>query len=127
MAAVVDPTAGGGIASSLLYLNGSPHRRYRALAQPSFVPKKAEWWISRWIHDTAHALIDGFEADGRAELNVDCDAAIPTLTITGSFGLAVEDALAVRSAAQFGFAGGLDTLAGFVMPIIAAAATATAR
>ena len=118
--ATVDPTAGRGLQSSMLYLNGAPHRRYRGLAQPSFVPKKAEWWIARWIRDTAQALIDGFEADGRAELNVDYDAAIPTLTITGSFGLAVEDALAVRAAAQVGFAGGLDTLAGFVMPIIAA-------
>jgi cytochrome P450 len=75
---------GGGIDSSMLNMNGPQHRRYRALVQPSFVPKKAEWWISQWIHNTVHALIDGFEPDGRAELNVDFDAAIPVLTITGS-------------------------------------------
>ena len=34
-----------------------------------------------------HSLIDGFVDDGRAELNVDFCAAIPVLTITGSFGV----------------------------------------
>ena len=37
--------------------------------------------------DTVHALIDSFVDDGRAELNVDFCAAIPVLTITGSFGV----------------------------------------
>jgi cytochrome P450 len=114
----IDPRAGGGISSSMLYMGGRQHHRYRALAQPSFVPKKAEWWINRWIRETVDALIDGFAADHRAELNVDFDAAIPTLTITGSFGLAVEDALSVRAAALRGYQGGLETLAGYVMPII---------
>ena len=41
-----------------------------------------------WIDETVHALIDGFVGDGRAELNVDFCAAIPVLTITGSFGIA---------------------------------------
>ena len=35
----------------------------------------------------SHALIDEFVDDGRAELNVDFAAAIPVLTITGSFGV----------------------------------------
>ena len=34
----------------MLAMNGPQHRRYRALVQPSFVPKKAEWWIAQWIH-----------------------------------------------------------------------------
>jgi cytochrome P450 len=116
----VDPTAGGGIENSLLRMNGSMHRRYRTLVQPSFVPKKAEWWITEWIRATVDALIDGFEATHRAELNVDFAAAIPTLTITGSFGLAVEDALAIRTSASMGFQGELDTLFSYVMPIIEA-------
>ena len=37
--------------------------------------------------ETVHALIDEFVDDGRAELNVDFCAAIPVLTITGSFGI----------------------------------------
>ena len=32
---------GSSIAASMLYMNGAPHRRYRALVQPSFVPNKA--------------------------------------------------------------------------------------
>ena len=43
-----------------------------------------------------HALIDAFVDDGRAELNVDFCAAIPVLTITGSFGVPVDQALDIR-------------------------------
>ena len=109
----------GGMSNSMLYMNGAQHRRYRALVQPSFVPKKAQWWITNWIQSTVDALIGGFQADGRAELNVDFDAAIPVLTITGSFGLPVEDALTIREA--LGAAGqGSDTLARYVFPVIEA-------
>ncbi len=107
----------GTLASSLLYMDGAEHRRYRALAQPSFVPAKAKWWMENWIHETVHALIDGFEPDKRAELNVDFDAAIPMLTITGSFGFTVDEALEVReSLGGIGGAGG--RLEGYLMPII---------
>ena len=68
-------------------MNGMQHRRYRALVQPSFVPAKAQWWINNWIEHTVHSLIDQFVDDGHAELNVDFAAAIPVLTITGSFGV----------------------------------------
>ena len=83
----------GGLGASMLYMNGDEHRRYRALVQPSFVPAKAKWWMENWINQTVHALIDGFEADKHAELNIDFDAAIPMLTIAGSFGLVVEEAM----------------------------------
>ena len=73
--------------SSMLMMGGTQHRRYRALVQPSFVPAKAQWWIAKWIDETVHGLIDSFVDDGRAELNVDFCAAIPVLTITGSFGI----------------------------------------
>jgi cytochrome P450 len=102
----------------MLRMNGPQHRRYRALVQPSFVPKQAEWWLSRWIRTTVDSLIDGFEADGKAELNVDFDAAIPVLTITGSFGLPVEDALTIRANLGLGYGSGLEVLASYVMPII---------
>lgn len=84
------------ITNSMLSMGGAQHRRYRALVQPSFVPSKARWWIERWIERTVHLLIDGFVGDGRAELNVDFAAAIPVLTITGSFGVPVEQALVIR-------------------------------
>lgn len=107
-----------GLAASMLGMNGREHRRYRSLVQPSFVPAKAKWWIERWIHETVHGLIDGFEADGRAELNVDFDAAIPVLTITGSFGLTVAQALDVRAALEGGEAA--TRLTDYLVPTVAA-------
>jgi cytochrome P450 len=101
--------------NSMLAMDGSRHRRYRSLVQPSFVPPKARWWITNWIDATVHALIDGFEADGKAELNIDFCAAIPVLTITSSFGIPVDQALDVRS--EFGNA---DRMIEILEPIVAA-------
>jgi cytochrome P450 len=84
--------------NSMLSMDGVQHRRYRSLVQPSFVPNKAQWWIRNWIEQTVGLLIDHFESAGRAELNVDFCAAIPVLTITGSFGVPVEQALDIREA-----------------------------
>jgi cytochrome P450 len=84
--------------SMILNMDGKRHRRYRTLVQPSFVPKKAQWWISKWIEITVHALIDSFEHSGSADLNVDFCAAIPLLTITGSFGVDIPRALDIRAA-----------------------------
>ncbi|WP_106401489.1 cytochrome P450 [Actinocorallia populi] len=84
--------------NSMISMGGARHRRHRALVQPSFVPAKARWWITNWIEEAVHDLIDGFAAEGRAELNVDFCAAIPILTITGSFGVPVDRALALRAA-----------------------------
>ena len=85
--------------NSMLAMGGERHKRYRALVQPSFVPANAQWWIQNWIEQTVQALIDSFIGNGRAELNVDFCAAIPVLTITGSFGIPVERALDVRELA----------------------------
>lgn len=86
------------ITNSMLSMDGDRHKRYRALVQPSFLSSNGRWWIDNWIAETVNVLLDGFAADGRAELNVDFCAAIPILTITGSFGLPVEQALEVRQA-----------------------------
>ena len=85
-----------GFEHSMLMMGGARHRRYRGLVQPSFVPARAQWWIAGWIRRTVDALVDAIVAEGRAELNVDFCAAIPVLTITGSFGIPVADALEVR-------------------------------
>ena len=61
-------------------------------------------------------LIDDFEGDGRAELNVDFCAAIPVLTITGSFGVPVEQALDIRARAP----SGRPTVVEIIAPIVAA-------
>ncbi len=96
------PDAGGpdaddiSVAGSMLSMGGTRHRRYRSLVQPSFVPAKAQWWIANWIERTVNLLVDGIVDEGRAELNVDFAAAIPVLTITGSFGVPVEQALIIR-------------------------------
>nr|MDT0666669.1 hypothetical protein [Micromonospora sp. DSM 115978] len=41
----------------MLFMDGARHRRYRALVQSSFVPKRGGWWTERWISDTVHALV----------------------------------------------------------------------
>lgn len=84
--------------NSMLTMGGVEHRRYRALVQRSFVPPRMRWWIEKWIEKTVHALIDWFAEDGRADLSVDLCAAIPVLTITGSFGVPVKQAIAMREA-----------------------------
>lgn len=84
--------------NSMISMGGAQHRRYRGLVQPSFVPTNGQWWIRNWIEETVHLLIDGFIDNGRAELNVDFCAAIPVLTITGSFGVPVDQALDIRAA-----------------------------
>ncbi|MGV0713884.1 cytochrome P450 [Mycolicibacterium sp. XJ662] len=86
------------LTNSLLSMDGAQHKRYRALVQPSFLSSNANWWIDNWISETVDMLIDGFATDGHAELNVDFCAAIPILTITGSFGVPVEQALVIREA-----------------------------
>ncbi|OHV32087.1 MULTISPECIES: cytochrome P450 [Pseudofrankia] len=105
--------------SVMLYFDGDRHRRYRALVQGSFVPKRGPWWTERWVRATVDALIDTFESNGRADLNVEFCAAIPLLTICGSFGVGAEDALRIREAAT---SDGRDraVLAEILLPIIRA-------
>lgn len=104
--------------SSMLYMDGDRHRRYRALVQPSFVPGKAQWWIRSWIETTVHALIDNIESAGTADLNVDFCAAIPLLTICGSMGVSVEDALDIRESVTSG-GHAVDRFMQIVHPIVA--------
>jgi cytochrome P450 len=101
-------------------MGGAQHRRYRSLVQPSFMPRQATWWMENWITATVNALIDGFEGDGRAELNVDFCAAIPVLTITGSFGIPVDQALDVRAALRMGPGGGPSEIVRILGPVVAA-------
>ncbi len=105
-----------GVTNSLLSMGGAQHRRYRALVQPSFGPARTRWWIERWIERTVHLLIDCFASAGRAELNVEFCAAIPVLTITGSFGVPVEKALDIRETVSRR----PDLLVEIIKPIVAA-------
>jgi cytochrome P450 len=110
--------AGGelGVTNSMLSMGGAQHRRYRGLVQPSFLPANARWWIRNWIDETVRLLIDGFAGAGHAELNVDFAAAIPLLTITGSFGVPVEQALDIRADLKLNPAAVVEKMA----PIVAA-------
>ena len=72
---------------SILEMVGDEHRRNRALVQPAFTPKRAQWWIDQWITTLVDEAISAFEDQGRAELNTDLCARIPLQTITASFGL----------------------------------------
>ncbi len=95
-AEAVDLEGEPGVTNSMLSMGGVQHRRYRALVQPSFSPPKARWWVAKWVESTVNAMIEAFEENGRAELNVELCAAIPVLTITGSFGVPVDQALDIR-------------------------------
>jgi cytochrome P450 len=87
---------------SMLTMDGPRHRRYRELVQPSFSPDRMSWWSTNWVRPTIDALIDSFERNGRADLNVEFCAAIPLLTICGSFGISTDDALDIRAAVKGG-------------------------
>ena len=104
---------------AILFMDGERHHRYRTLVQPSFVPSRAVWWLDNWVRSTVDHLIETLLTDDRADLNVEFCAPIPLLTITGSFGITVEQALQVREAVT---SDGQDqhTLARLLMPIIAA-------
>ncbi len=84
--------------SSMLQMDGQRHHRYRALVQPSFVPKRAQWWLQNWIQSTVDALIDNVVENGRADLNIEVFAPIPMLTICDSFGMSIPEALEIRAA-----------------------------
>ena len=105
--------------AAILFMDGKRHRSYRRLVQPSFVPSRAAWWLNKWTRKVAESLIDSFAGDTHADLNTDFCAPIPLLTITGSFGITIEEALDVREAVT---SDGKDvaTLARLLIPIIAA-------
>ena len=85
---------------TILEMVGDEHRRYRALVQPAFTPKRAQWWIDQWITTLVDEAISAIEHEGHAELNTDLCARIPLQTITASFGLTREEAFAFREGAE---------------------------
>jgi cytochrome P450 len=105
--------------AAILYMNGREHRDYRTLVQPSFVPARAVWWLDHFVHGMVGELIDGFADERAVDLNLEYCSAIPMLTITGSLGIGVEDALDVREYVTSDLAGG-QVLARLLFPIIAA-------
>jgi cytochrome P450 len=105
--------------SAILFMDGERHRSYRRLVQPSFAPAKAIWWVDNWVRHTIDLLTELLSADDRADLNVDFCAPIPLLTITGSLGITVQEALEVRAAVTSD-GSELGVLPKLLLPIIAA-------
>jgi len=108
--------------SAILFMDGERHRSYRRLVQPSFAPAKAVWWLDNWVRGTIDRLMELIAVHDRADLNLDFCAPIPLLTITGSLGVTVEEALEVRAAVTSD-GSEIDILAKLLLPIIAARRT----
>ncbi|MHB8464720.1 MAG: cytochrome P450 [Acidimicrobiales bacterium] len=104
--------------AGMLFMDGKPHRDHRALVQPSFAPGRMTWWLEQWTKRLVHDLIDGFAHEDSVDLNIELCAPIPLLTITGSFGIGVQEALDVRAAVTSNGRGD-ETLARLLVPIIA--------
>src|SRR5215203_1542354 len=66
---------------SILEMVGDEHRRNRALVQPAFSPRRAQWWIDKWIGTLVDEAVSAFEGRGHAELNAELCARIPVQTI----------------------------------------------
>lgn len=85
---------------SILEMVGEEHRRHRALVQPAFSPKRAQWWIDNWIESLVDESVSAFEDAKRAELNAELCSRIPLQTITASFGMTRDQALDFREATE---------------------------
>ena len=103
--------------AAILFMNGRQHRDYRTLVQPSFVPGRAVWWLENWIRQAVEQLVQGFAHEDAVDLNLELCSVIPLLTITGSFGIGIEDALDVRAAVTSD-GDHRDVLVRLLMPII---------
>jgi cytochrome P450 len=105
--------------AAILFMDGRRHYTHRRLVQASFVPARATWWLERFMADVVSVLADAISSEDAVDLNTDFCSLIPLATITGSFGIGIEDALAVRAAVTSEPPRN-DVLLGLLMPIIAA-------
>jgi len=116
----VDPIAGEQPMpdAAILFMDGRTHRTHRTLVQPSFVPARATWWLDNFIARIVTSLVDGFAGEDTVDLNIEFASVIPLLTITGSFGISIDDALEVRAAVTADSQRN-DVLLQLLLPIIA--------
>lgn len=75
---------------SLMGSDDPDHRKFRLLVQPAFGKKALGLWSS-WVKPRLDELIDGFVADGRAELYFDYCARFPVFVIAMTLGVARKD------------------------------------
>ena len=81
---------------NILHMGGEEHRRYRAVSQPAFTRRAAQWWLDRWIVPSVDELLGGIEASGQADLNIEYCALLPLMITTRSFGIPDDDAVGYR-------------------------------
>ena len=81
---------------NILHMVGEEHRRYRAVSQPAFTRRAAQWWMDRWIVPSVNELLDGIEGNSRADLNIEFCALLPLMITTRSFGIPDDDAVGYR-------------------------------
>lgn len=75
---------------SLMGSDDPEHRQFRLLVQPAFGKKAMGLW-EQWVKPRLDELIDGFIADGKAELYFDYCAKFPVFVIAMTLGVARED------------------------------------
>ncbi|HYA68154.1 MAG TPA: cytochrome P450 [Acidimicrobiales bacterium] len=75
----------------MLGMDGSRHRRYRALVSTAFRPKVMDRWEGELATQVANALLDRFAERGHAELVREFTFPYPTQIISGILGLPQED------------------------------------
>jgi cytochrome P450 len=76
---------------NILAMVGEEHRRMRAVSQPAFTRRAAQWWIDKWIAPSVDELMRRFEGTGRADLNLELCNLLPLMITTRSFGLEDDD------------------------------------
>lgn len=81
---------GAGLGAHLLTREPPAHRRLRRLVLPAFTARRAEGMRSR-IQEVADALLDGFQARGRADLIADYAYPLATTVICEVLGVPVKD------------------------------------
>ena len=89
-----DPIGDDMIDASILFMDGAGTAATARWCSRRSCRSAPRGGIEQWIERTVDALVDRrFEGTGRADLNVEFFSAIPLLTITGSFGISIAEAL----------------------------------
>jgi len=76
---------------TILEMDGAEHLRHRKVIAPAFLPSALKGPMSDAIASIAHALIDQFAADGRADLVEQFTFTFPMRVITHIIGIPVSD------------------------------------
>ncbi len=75
----------------ILGMNGPAHRQYRNLVAHAFRASALERWDNDFVVPLIHRLIDGFQADGKADLVTQVTSKYPVQVICAIVGVPLED------------------------------------